>query len=138
LPNSCIPNLVRVLENALSQKYEIVTQKKPQKMDLVELIKWAETKLDINSTIAHSYRILRNLIHTDKLLYEQDCLEGIRHVTDILTDIFPEFGEFQINCPNYHFPKNKNIEFIDEVKFLGNTLEVPCVCRRKYNWIVFP
>lgn len=88
LPNSCMPNLVRVLESALRQKYKIVTQTESSRMNLIDLIGWAETTLNINSTIAHSYRMLRNLIHTDKFVYEQDCLEGIRHVTNIIADIF--------------------------------------------------
>jgi hypothetical protein len=89
-PNSSLSTLMRVLEIGLRLKYkENEGKDAPEKWGLFDLIEWAENILKDKTEIAHGFRILRNLIHTDKLISEQDNMEAIRHVSVILNEIFP-------------------------------------------------
>ena len=103
LPNSSLPTMVRVLEIALQEKYDNEEGKKPlPEMSLNDLLDWAEKKLNLDTMTAHSYRKIRNLIHTDKLVVEQDCLEALRHLSNILNEMFHIIPEYILhrNCPN--------------------------------------
>lgn len=89
--NSSITNIVRVLEQALIEKYEEI-EKKPSNLKLESLINWSQEYLKEDSNIAHYFRKLRNYVHTDKLVKPQDCLEGIRHMSIIITKLYPNVG----------------------------------------------
>lgn len=81
LSNSVIPSLLRVFEQALIKKYKLVEGKIPSdNVSLKNLIDWTEKIIEKESEIAHSFRLLRNYIHTDILVEEQDAIEAIRQL----------------------------------------------------------
>jgi hypothetical protein len=139
LPNSCLPTLMRLLEQALILKYTQVEGKKPpNSMSLAELIDWGEKFLHDKTSSAHSFRMLRNFVHTDKLVQEQDCLEGIRHVSIIVEKLFPgHYAGTVTTCKNCG---NTAVTDIDtSLQFLASNFQVTCArCRRNFNWIMLP
>lgn len=139
LSNSSIPSIMRVLEQALITKYERVENKKPEEeMSLAKLIDWAEKILEDKTQIAHSFRMLRNYIHTDILIHEQDAIEAIRHISIVIESLFPS-GSFGLNttCPSCR--RTETVTVHPNVGFLGNTLGISCGgCGMRYNWIMLP
>ena len=138
ISNSCIPSLMRVLEQSLITKYERVENKKPSDdMSLKSLIDWSEDILKTKTQVAHSFRMLRNYIHTDALVQEQDAIEGVRHISIVLHNLFPsDFRALNTNCPFCRRTQNNTIH--PDVGFLGNTLSIRCGCGANYNWILLP
>lgn len=138
LSNSCIPSLMRVLEQALITKYERVENKKPSDdMSLKNLIDWAEKILKNKAQVAHSFRMLRNYVHTDTLVQEQDAIEGIRHISIVVHNLFPsEFSALNTTCPFCRRMQTNTIH--PDIGFLGNTLNIKCSCGSNYNWILLP
>jgi hypothetical protein len=136
LSNSCIPSLMRVLEQSLIEKYKRVENKKPSdEMSLKSLIDWAEKILKDKTQVAHSFRILRNYIHTDTLVQEQDAIEGIRHISIIVHNLFPsDCRALNTKCPGCGRMQVNTIP--PNIGFLGNTLSIRCSCGRNYKWIL--
>lgn len=137
LPNSSLPTMVRVLEIALQEKYDNEEGKKPPpEMSLNDLLDWSEKKLNLDTMTAHSYRKIRNLIHTDKLVVEQDCLEALRHLSNILNEMFQIIPEYILhsNCPNCKCSVRSRHPTRD--LFLGTMVTInKCPgCSVNYNW----
>ncbi|GEM_PF-5264450 len=139
LPDACMPMLMRVLEQALKLKYEEMEGKKPSRdLDLAKLIDWAESILKNKANVAHSFRMLRNLLHSDQFVQEQDCLEGIRHVNIIIENLFPgDQLRIETRCPHCGF---SGITFLtSDSRVLANTLSLHCgQCSRVYSWLLMP
>ena len=139
LPNSCIPTLVRVLEQALSSKYESEEgTKPPSKMTLEELIDWSVKFLEERTEIAHSFRMLRNYIHTDRLVKEQDCPEALRHISSIIVTLFGEsIGGINTTCTFCNYSAFTTVDAPN--LYLGNDVSITCgSCRQTYHWILIP
>ena len=140
LPNSCLPSLVRVLEQSLKTKYEIIEGKKPSsKMTLNDLIDWAEKFLKNKTTTAHSFRMLRNYVHTDILIDERDCPEAIRHITSIINSLYGETVRALHTTCTFCGHGGPTTFSNPQTLFIGNTLPVRCgSCQQTYNWIIMP
>ena len=139
LPNSVLPNLMRVLEQALRKKYEEKTgEKPPEEMGLKKLIDWAEKTYGEGMQIAHSFRMLRNYVHTDVLIKEQDTVEAIRHISDVTGFLFPtNYYEINTTCRSCGKVQVEPIQ--KSLDFLGNNLEIKCsYCSFRYNLILLP
>lgn len=137
LSNSAIPNLIRVLEQALISKYESTEKKKPDNVGLSDLIDWAEKMMKEKTNIAHSFRMLRNFLHTDKLVLEQDCLECIRHVSIIINNLFPtDFVTVNTHC---RCGATGIGVVLPESRFLATNLSFQCnICHQTFNWVLLP
>lgn len=126
LPNASLPLILRCLETGLRNKYKEVEKKNPEKLNLNNLIGWAENYLRDKKEIAHGFRILRNLIHSEKLILEQDVLEALRHISIILNLLYelPKDAKFKVFC------KNCNIEHQYVIQthqyYIGNSMLFGC------------
>jgi len=138
LSNSCVPSLMRVLEQSLITKYEEVEGKKPSDDVILKiLIDWAEDILKEKTQTAHSFRMLRNYVHTDTLIQEQDAIEGIRHISIVIHNLFPSgFRGLTTTCPVCRRVQTNTVH--PDIGFLGNTISIVCGCGQKYNWILLP
>jgi hypothetical protein len=139
LPDACLPTLSRVLELSLKSKYEAVEGKKPSnEMDLARLTDWAESYVKNDSTVADSFRLMRNLVHTDTFIQEQDCLEGIRHLSTILEKLQPSQNiTLNVVC---HYCKTTAMATVPEGQnYLGNKITRQCEhCKKTYHWMIMP
>jgi len=138
LSNSSIPSLLRVLEQSLIKKYENVEEKSPsQNTSLKTLIDWAEKTIEKESQIAHSFRQLRNYIHTDVLVEEQDAIEAIRHVSKVIEKLFPtKIYGLTGRCKVCGRVQTQTIN--PKVSFLGDVIKMNCGCGNTYNLILMP
>lgn len=129
LPNSSLPTMFRCLETGLKQKYREVEGKEPS-LNAFELIEWGERYLKNRKELAHGFRYLRNLIHEERVVEEQDTLEAIRHITKILNLIFT--FPFVILKGSCEFCKNPyEVKTKKEICYLGSTISIRCnTCRR--------
>jgi len=89
LPNASIPMVFKCLEIGMRSKYSEVEKKNGSSVNTYGLIEWAKTYLGNRKEIAHGFRILRNILHEKKNVEEQDALENIRHISKILTLLYP-------------------------------------------------
>jgi hypothetical protein len=137
LPDASLPMIFRCLEIGLKRYYEEVEGKKPL-IKAWELIDWSEKKLGTKVELAHGFRILRNLVHEEKTVTEQDNLEAIRHVTQILNLLFPfQTAIITVNCATCR--RSNTMQVSPDQLFLGNNMPVPCtVCRINTNYQVMP
>ena len=101
-------------------------KKSNKKHDLNELIDWAEVYLKDKKQIAHGFRLLRNLIHTDKLIAEQDVPEAIRHISIILNLLYelPVHTELEVLCSNCGIKHRYNVE--TQQCYIGNNISFGC------------
>ncbi len=141
LPDTSLPALIRVLEQALKSRYEDAESKKPSReMSLANLIEWGESLLKDKLAVAHSFRLLRNWVHTDKLVQEQDCLEAIRHVSLILENLYPGILATPVitaRCPGCRFVAPQLLG--SNTGTLGTALQIGCQnCRNTYSWSLMP
>lgn len=139
LPDASLPALIRVLEQALKVKYDEVEGKKPSRdMDLAKLIDWAESYLKDKALIAHSFRRLRNFVHTDNLVQEQDSLEGIRHVSIILESLFSSNQSLLSTVCSQC--KSSNIaSLVESQRMMGHNVPLVCShCHMTYNISLMP
>ena len=124
LHNSSVSTSMRCLEIGLRKKYAEVNQNQPPDK-LVELIDWSETYLSSKKEIAHGFRILRNLIHSDTLVKQQDALEALRHVSEILNLLYPyEYATKNLTCSQCNKPGNYRI--YSENCLLYNDISLKC------------
>ena len=136
LPNASIPMTVRCLELGLKAKYKIAEGKNPPER-LLDCINWSETYIGKKAELAHGFRILRNIIHSDTALEEPDALEAIRHVTQIINLLYP-FQKLvgSRDCVNCRATIPINIPA--SKLYLGNTLSLTCnKCRRLNSITIF-
>lgn len=139
LSNSAIPSLMRALEQTLIAKYEEVEKKKPtDNVSLKNLIDWAEKIIKDKVEIVHSFRMLRNYVHTDVLVKEQDTIEAIRHISTVIHSLFPStFYGITTTCKSCGRIETQTIHPVHS--FLGNTIDIVCYgCNSRYNWIMIP
>lgn len=137
LPNASLPTAFRCLELCLKQYYEEVERKKLS-LSAYELIEWSEKHLGDKKELAHGFRVLRNLIHEETIIEEQDALEAIRHVTKILNLVFPfqnaDLTGFCAFCRNPYI-----LPISSDQCYLGNTIPVQCNnCMRSTNHTIMP
>ncbi len=142
LPDASLPIAFRCLEIGLKRYYENIEGKKPS-LSAFELIDWSEKKLGKKAELAHGFRILRNLLHEEKTITEQDNLEAIRHITNILNIVFPfQTATITVNCvtcQRYNRVQANAIQINSDQLFLGNSISVPCtVCRTNTIYEVLP
>jgi len=137
LPNASIPASFRCLELSLKKKYQEVEGKSP-KMNAYELIEWSEKYLGNQKELAHGFRFLRNLIHEEKVVEEQDALDALRHITKILNLLFPfETARPKGTCNFCKTPYDYEISY--DQCFLGNVIFIPCNhCLRNIRREILP
>ena len=137
LEDASLPVTMRCLELGLKEYYRQVEKTEPS-LTLFRLTEWVEKSIGNKKELAHGFRILRNLIHEEKVIEEQDALEAIRHVTTILNDIFP-FPEAIIYGACNFCNTSYNISIPLDQCYLGNTIVVQCNnCRRSINHNIMP
>jgi len=137
LPNVCMPSLVRILEIGLKEKYREVEDNEPTDKSLNDLLDWTEKKLQIDTMTAHSYRKIRNLIHTDELVIEQDCLEALRHICNIINNIFFVTPEYLLHSNCTSCKTSVQSRRSTQNLILGSTVTIQCpVCHINYNWTI--
>jgi hypothetical protein len=139
LPDACLPTLLRVLEQSLISKCETVEGKKPADgFGLANLVDWAASFMKKDVNVAHSFRLMRNLVHTDTLIPEQDCIEAIRHVSTILEKLYPSQNiVISVVC---HYCHTTGITgLLEGQNYLGNKITLQCNhCKKSYHWMVMP
>lgn len=137
LPNASVPTIFRCLELGLKKKYEEVEGRTP-KMKAYKLIEWSENFLKNQKELAHGFRFLRNLIHEEKQVEEQDALIALRHITKILNLLFP-FSKVIVQsiC---NFCKTPYEEEVESNKFfIGNAIFIECnKCKRSTRYDIMP
>jgi hypothetical protein len=139
LPDASLPTLLRVLELSLVSKYETAERKRPPTdMGLARLIDWAETYLKENIKVAHAFRLLRNFVHTDKLIQEQDCLEAIMHISTILEILSPS-ENITMNVVCHYCHQTGIASVLPGQGYLGNKMNLQCDnCKKSYHWMIMP
>ncbi len=124
LPDASIVMTTRFMEIAL-RNAKTKSEGKEAKENLVNLIEWAEKRIGAKKDLAHGFRILRNLIHENTLVKEQDALEAIHHVTEIINLFYP----FEAADGNYTCPKCRSVSLVKIQKdnfYLGNLVNIVC------------
>jgi len=138
IPNASLPLLLKCLEVGLRIKYREVEEKESD-MNLFGLIEWSEKLLKERKEIAHGFRILRNLIHEEKVVNERDIPEAIRHTSIILNDLFPLPSNVAINvfcnsCNQWH-----QYPILTTNNFIGNNVLFACnKSRQNINAVIMP
>jgi hypothetical protein len=102
------------------------------RLNLNGLIQWAQDELGSHHELAHSVRLLRNLIHQQTPIAEVSALEGVRHVS-LLVDCFLPFQTAYVvrACPLCGTNNGYTIATADYV--LGNVLPLTCgFCGQQY------
>ena len=131
LPDASIPTTLRCLEMGLAKKFKDATGK-PEPDKLYDLINWAEQFLGNRAQTAHGFRILRNLVHGQTVLAEQDAIEAIRHITIVLNLLYPHVApSITTNyiCQNCKLQLRIDIPIYEN--YLGNILKPNCPnCRQ--------
>ncbi len=136
LPNASLPMLSRFFEIVLKSKYtEIEDRPVPKRWGLFKLIDWAEKYLKDKKEIAHGFRELRNLIHTDKVITEQDNIIAIQYISRLSNMLYSFKGiNLSSSCPYCRTFQESKIS--KEQYFIGNRIQISCTCQRTYNLTV--
>ena len=138
LPDASIPTSLRCLEMGLVHKYTSVTGQPPsQRNGLYNLIEWAEQYLGNKKEIAHGFRLLRNLIHGQSVMSEQDALEALVHITYILNLLYPlsEYATLAYSCQSCG--GRSEIDVPIQERYLGNIINTSCArCHRPTSILV--
>lgn len=134
LPNASIPTVFRCFEIGLRFKYGQITSKKGDLMGAYDLTEWAESYLGDKKEIAHGFRILRNILHKEKMMKEQDALECIRHLSEILNLLYP-FSSVNFKgkcafCGNPYAVKIMKANY-----YLGNIQSIRCNNCQQVNYV---
>ncbi len=123
-PNSSIPIIIKFFQITIRDKFRQVKGDPQANPKVEDIINWVEKFLD-QKTTAHGFQILRNLVHTEELVVDQDALEGIRHVSIIVNKVLPyEFtfiDAFCSKCSTTHHYKFKKEDY-----YIGNDLTLQC------------
>ncbi len=132
LPNSSIPMSIKCFELALKKKHSEIEGSDSEKY-LYSLINWAENFLGNKRELAHGFRLLRNLLHEDKVIEEADALEGLRHIAILLNLLYPfEKALMSVTCPSCSHQGEISLTF-DECVF-GNYKQCICSeCKKTFN-----
>jgi hypothetical protein len=139
LPNACLPLIFRCLEIGLQKHYEEIERKKCS-LNSSQLIEWSAEALKDKREVAHAFRLLRNLIHKEGLIEEQDALEGIRHITQILNVVFPVRNPSEFITGYCPFCQHSFVELAERSYcFLGNTFSLQCSsCGKNFTQALLP
>jgi len=130
LPNASVPLSARSLEVGLAHAYALSNPGRACP-DLNDLIQWAQNLLGPRHQLAHSVRLLRNLIHQTTPVAEISALEAIRHVS-LLVDCFLPFQTAYVvrACPLCRMNNGYTIPRTNYV--LGYVLPLLCgSCRQQ-------
>jgi len=137
LPNASLPLILRCLETGLRNKYKELEKKNPKKLNLNDLIDWAENYLRDKREIAHGFRILRNLIHSEKLISEQDVSEALRHISIILNLLYelPKDTKLKVFCKNC----NTEHQYVIQTHqyYIGNSMLFGCNKFKQNTNVIF-
>jgi hypothetical protein len=133
--NSAVTSILKCFEICLKQKYRIEEKEEPTRnLNLHELIDWGEKWLGNKKELAHGFRILRNLIHEEKTIENQDALEAIRHVSKFLNLLWHLGGHDElIVCE-----KCKSEIIIVGVFPIGTIIPINCKCGENFQFLVYP
>lgn len=140
--NTAVTSILKCFEIGLKQKYRIEEKKEPIKktkrgtknLNLHELIDWGKKWLGNKKELAHGFRILRNLIHEEKTIENQDALEAIRHVSKFLNLLWPLGGhDERIVCE-----KCKSEIILVGVFPIGTIIPINCNCGETFQFLVYP
>lgn len=138
LPNASVPMMTRCLEIALKEKYkETETTKLPD--TLKKLIDWGEKYYGgEEKEYVHSFRYLRNLIHTTKKISEQTALKCIDEVTRVINILYPIVNAFvEVDCSICRVPHR--YDFKAEDLYFGASYSLSCPrTKRGYPYTIIP
>jgi len=125
-------------KQGLAKKYTEFTGK-PRLEKLFDMINWAETLLGSNKEMAHVFRILRNLLHGQTILSEQDVSEAIRHITILINLLYPPTS-FRV-LTNYicqNCQMKLQITIPTQENYIGHVFTPTCpACAQKTPVLVF-
>jgi hypothetical protein len=138
LPNASVPTTLRCLEVGLRNKYrEIENEDPPDRFKLYDLVQWAQQYLRGRGEIAHGFRLLRNLIHGQLLVSEQDALEAIRHVSILLNILYEPSDTVAVLYSCNICGQGSQIAVPKQEFYLGNKLSTYCAtCKAEKNLVV--
>lgn len=124
LPNASIPVLMKALELCLRNAYETKTGTKSKGKKLVDLIEWAEDLVD-DLDVLHGYRLIRNRLHKEEYIKEEDVPAAIQHITRAINSLYPYVpASRQFHCNKCG--KNLDVQVPSESNYIGNTVNVNC------------
>ena len=124
LPNASMPLIFKCLEMGIKEKYKEV-EKKEASLTSEKLIDWAEQFLKDKKDLAHSFRLIRNILHRDLIVEEKDVPEAIRHISEMLNLLFPYSNcTIEFDCMQCKTKYSLNINFADN--YLGNMIPTNC------------
>lgn len=136
LPDASIPTTLRCFEVGIRHKYTVETGQPPPEK-LYDLIEWAKKDLGSKRETAHGFRLLRNLIHGQSIMSEQDALEALRHITSILNLLYPLEVNTKLvySCQICRTQSRQN--WPTQECYLGNVLNTYCAsCKRPTSLLV--
>ncbi len=127
LPNASMPLIFKCLEMGIKKKYEEIEKKSSSGLNSEKLIDWAEQFLRSDKSLAHSFRLIRNIIHQDLIVNEKDVPEAIRHISEMLNALFPYSNcIIEFNCMTCNLRQQMGINSSDNT--IGNM--IPAWCQR--------
>lgn len=133
LPNASIPMVFKCLEIGLRSKYSEIERESGNSISAYNLIEWAEREKG-RETTAHGFRILRNILHKNEIVKEQDALECIRHISEILNVFYPFLAvNFQGNCVFCNTAYS--VEIKKENDYIGNIQSIGCGNCQQVNYV---
>jgi len=125
LPNASVPMSTRSLEIGLAYCHAS-SNPGAASHDLNGLIQWAQNLLGPRHHLAHSVRLLRNLIHQTTPFAEVSALEAIRHVSLLVDCLLPFQRAYVVQacavCGTNNPYTVQRVHY-----FLGNFVALPCV-----------
>ena len=136
LSNSSIPMSLKCFELAL-KKMHFDIEESGSEQSLFSLINWAEAFLGKKKELAHGFRLLRNLLHEDKVIEGPDALEGLRHIAMLLNLLYPfEEAKMNVICPKCGHQGHISLTFDECV--VGNNKQCLCSqCKKSFIQEIF-
>jgi hypothetical protein len=124
MPNASIPMILRFFQISMRNRFRQVNNDFQANPKIEDLINWVEKTLN-QKTTAHGFQILRNFVHTEDIVEDQDALEAIRHISLIVNKVIPYqvtlINQFCNPCLTEHSYSFKKDEY-----YIGNNLVVAC------------
>ncbi len=139
LPNASVPMLMKTLEIGLKNKYKEI-ERKDKKLTLENLIDWGEIHYKKDKQLVHTFRHLRNVLHEDELLKDDNGFDTIRFISSVLNSLYPFYTiEIGITCHNQQCTATRLYEFTSNMCFIGNKIQLACLnCGKTFEYAMFP